>query len=262
MSKDTIDYSNTMIYKIFCNNPHITDIYVGHTTNFIKRKYQHKILCNSSKKIKIYNIIQENGGWDNWSMIEIAKYNCKDLTEARIREQEHYDLLKPTLNSVNPITNNKYRVLAIENSIKFENDEKKNDINDNHINKYNCQECDYSTCKKSSFDKHLSTAKHNLNQKATKSCSKVAQPYSSKCLCGVTCKSRTTLWRHKKKCNYEDTLKSYGISKQTFNQQAIEALIKITQNCTMNGLTKEESDKNINKIISNLSKEVIIDKYD
>ena len=28
----------------------------------------------------------------------------------------------------------------------------------------------------------------------------------------------------------------------------------------MNGLTKEEGDKNINKIISNVAKEVIIDK--
>jgi hypothetical protein len=37
--------------------------------------------------------------------------------------------------------------------------------------------------------------------------------------------------------------------------------LKIVSN-SMNGLTKEESDKNINKIISNLSKEVIIDKYD
>ena len=101
-----------------------------------------------------------------------------------------------------------------------------------------------------------------MDTKDTKSCSKVAQPSSSQCLCGVTCNSRTTLWRHKKKCNYEDTSKSYGISEQTFNQQVIEALIKITQNCTMNGLTKEESEKNINKIISNLTKEVIIDKYD
>ena len=97
-----------------------------------------------------------------------------------------------------------------------------------------CQLCDYTTYIKSSFDKHLSTDKHKLNQKATKSCSKVAPPSSSQCLCGVTCKSRTTLWRHKKKCNYEDTSKSYGISEQTFNQQVIEALIKITQNGTMN----------------------------
>ena len=110
---------------------------------------------------------------------------------------------------------------------------------------FNCQICDYTTCTKSSFDKHLSTAKHILNQKATKSCSKVAQPSSSQCLCGVTCNSRTTLWRHKKKCNYEDTSKSYGISEQTFNQQVIEALIKITQNGTMNHSNSNSNNTNI-----------------
>ena len=76
MPKEEIDYSNTIIYKIVCKNPNINDVYVGHTTNFIQRKYSHKIACNSiTNNIKIYNIIRENGGWDNWDMIEIAKYN-------------------------------------------------------------------------------------------------------------------------------------------------------------------------------------------
>jgi len=65
MPKDAIGYSNTIIYKIFCNDTSVTDIYVGHTTNFIKRKYQHKVLCNTGKKLKIYDLIRKNGGWDN-----------------------------------------------------------------------------------------------------------------------------------------------------------------------------------------------------
>jgi hypothetical protein len=32
-------------------------------------------------------------------MVEIAKYNCTDATEARIKEQEHYNELKASLNS-------------------------------------------------------------------------------------------------------------------------------------------------------------------
>ena len=39
MPKDVVDYSNTIIYKIYCKNEMVTDIYVGHTTNFTKRKY-------------------------------------------------------------------------------------------------------------------------------------------------------------------------------------------------------------------------------
>ena len=103
MPKDLIDYSNTIIYKIYCKDYNIHEIYVGHTTNYIKRKYQHKMSCNNlNNKVKIYDIIRANGGWDNWEMVEIAKYNCKDSTEARIKEQHHYELLKASLNSVPP----------------------------------------------------------------------------------------------------------------------------------------------------------------
>ena len=106
MPKKNIDYSNTIIYKIYCKNNTVNDIYVGHTTNFIKRKYQHKIACNKlDYKLKIYNIIRSNGGWENWDMTEIATYNCKNHTEARIKEQEHYKLLKCSLNSKPPYIN-------------------------------------------------------------------------------------------------------------------------------------------------------------
>ena len=42
MPRVTVDYSNTIIYKIFCKNPDIKDMYVGHTTNFVQRKHAHK----------------------------------------------------------------------------------------------------------------------------------------------------------------------------------------------------------------------------
>jgi len=35
MPKENIDYSNTIIYKICCSDFSITDLYVGHTTNFV-----------------------------------------------------------------------------------------------------------------------------------------------------------------------------------------------------------------------------------
>ena len=108
MPKKIIDYSNTIIYKIYCKDECITDIYVGHTTNFIQRKSTHKAACNNQNNdFKIYKIIRENGGWTNWDMIEIAKYNCKDSTEARIKENEHYNQLKATLNSCPPYVDKK-----------------------------------------------------------------------------------------------------------------------------------------------------------
>jgi hypothetical protein len=84
MTKQFIDYTKTIIYKIVCNDLNITDVYVGHTTNFINRKALHKSNCNNingkSYNLKIYNTIRNNGGWLNWSMIEIEKFqDCNDI---------------------------------------------------------------------------------------------------------------------------------------------------------------------------------------
>jgi hypothetical protein len=107
MPKKSIIYENTIIYKIICNDLNITDCYVGHTTNFIRRKYKHRQNCNnlnnSKCNFKIYEIIRENGGWDNWTMIEIEKYICKNENEAKMRERYWYELLKPKLNTIIPI---------------------------------------------------------------------------------------------------------------------------------------------------------------
>ena len=47
MPKLPIDYSKTIIYKIVCNDTNITDCYVGHTTDFTRRKQLHKNDCNN-----------------------------------------------------------------------------------------------------------------------------------------------------------------------------------------------------------------------
>ena len=102
MPKTNIDYSNTIIYKIACNDLKITDVYVGHTTQFTKRKNQHKFRCsnqNSPKyNLKIYKTIRDNGDWENWSMIEIEKFACNDSNEALSRERYWYETLQAHLN--------------------------------------------------------------------------------------------------------------------------------------------------------------------
>ena len=102
MPKIQMDYQNTIIYKIVCNDLSITDLYVGHTTNFIKRKCQHKYACTNenAKKhhLKIYKTIRDNSGWDNWSMIEVEKYPCNDINEALARERYWLEELNSKLN--------------------------------------------------------------------------------------------------------------------------------------------------------------------
>ena len=44
------------IYKIVCNDVSVTDFYIGSTSNFRNRKYQHKDNCNNSNMTdKQYN---------------------------------------------------------------------------------------------------------------------------------------------------------------------------------------------------------------
>jgi hypothetical protein len=77
-------------------------VYVGGTTNFSKRKCAHKNctrdINHSKYHLKIYQIIRENGGWDNWSMIEIEKYPCKDHNESLARERHWLESLNANMN--------------------------------------------------------------------------------------------------------------------------------------------------------------------
>ena len=43
--------------------------------------------------------MRANGGWCNWKMIEIEKFQCVDGNEARKREQDFIDLQQENLNS-------------------------------------------------------------------------------------------------------------------------------------------------------------------
>jgi len=106
MPRAVVDYSKTNIYKIVCNDLTVKDCYVGHTTDMTKRKYCHKSNCNNEKdkrnNYKIYQIIRENGGWDNWNMVLVEKFPCKDKFEACKRERELYEELDAKMNTIRP----------------------------------------------------------------------------------------------------------------------------------------------------------------
>ena len=146
MPKTYIDYSNTIIYKITCKDETISDVYVGHTTNFVQRKYSHKICCtnnnnNNNNNCKLYQVIRNNGGWDNWKMEIIDLINCKDLYEARKKEQEYVVLFKANLNSIEPLPNPR--------------------TSSSH---FYCEKCHFKCSKQSIYNKHLDTTKHRLDK--------------------------------------------------------------------------------------------------
>jgi hypothetical protein len=70
-----------------------------------------------------------------------------------------------------------------------------------------CEICDYSTCRKSSYDKHLLTSKHEKqasgNVMETKSCKKLQKvAHISYCCenCNKNFTNRSGLWKHTQKC--------------------------------------------------------------
>uniref|UniRef100_A0A6C0KP46 C2H2-type domain-containing protein n=1 Tax=viral metagenome TaxID=1070528 RepID=A0A6C0KP46_9ZZZZ len=64
-----------------------------------------------------------------------------------------------------------------------------------------CEYCDYITCKKSNFDKHLLTLKHKKLQNGNKKVAKVASSDSTCKTCNQKYKTISGLWKHNKKCN-------------------------------------------------------------
>lgn len=77
--KNPIDYENSefSVYKIVClSNPTITIPFVGATTNLVKMRTTHKqrYNANSSTYLKfIYDKMRENGGIDNFKLLELER---------------------------------------------------------------------------------------------------------------------------------------------------------------------------------------------
>jgi len=68
----------------------------------------------------------------------------------------------------------------------------------NHTKNFICEKCDFKCSKKSNYEKHLITRKHNLLTNLTKKEQKMPK---YKCeICSKEYKSREGLWYHKKKC--------------------------------------------------------------
>lgn len=210
MPNPDIDYSNTIIYKITCKDPEIKDVYVGHTTNFVQRKSSHKQGCinpkSSNYDCKLYNTIREKGGWTNWKMEIVNFFNCVNQYEARQKEQEYFISLNANLNSIEPIPTPKEKTLCNNKNKQITLQEiatSDNVLSIKNANKYSCILCGYYTSRKSEFDRHLSRQKHKNNDYAMKISENNKNSYYI-CKCKREYMSFSGLWKHKKKCQYEN----------------------------------------------------------
>jgi hypothetical protein len=65
-----------------------------------------------------------------------------------------------------------------------------------------CKDCDFSSCNKKDYNRHIQTKKHIFNVSQCFSIEKTQKnPYE--CNCGKIYKDNSGLWRHKKKCTSE-----------------------------------------------------------
>jgi hypothetical protein len=222
MPKVIIDYSNTIIYKISCKNTEIKDLYIGHTTNFVQRKYSHKQNCNNIKSpcynLKLYKTIREHGNWSNWDMSIVQFYNCKDHFEARQKEQEHFIALKATLNSIEPLSCNTKNTYFNESHNETPLVDTDSIITNISNNEFICKICNFKCFKKGDWNRHILTLKHVKNDQNNINIHNNNSGYI--CICGKKYSYRQGLSVHKKKCV------GFKLSSEKNNYDLIKTLIK------------------------------------
>ena len=122
-----------------------------------------------------------------------------------------------------------------------------------------CEMCDYTTCKKFNYDKHILTLKH-LDTKHTKSktklCSKkVATEFI--CSCGKEYLHQSSLWNHRQKCKWNETPSTDGSTNQISGELVIELL---KQNNEFRELLKDQNKQMMEQnkyFIENQNKQTI-----
>ena len=116
MPKTPTDYSKTVIYKI----QHIDKedlLYVGSTTDFTQRKTQHKHKCKSGTA-KLYQMIRDNGGWNEFNMVVIKKFCCENGQEAKAEEDRIIRQMKCNMNMRRAYTTNEEKREYVKQQMK------------------------------------------------------------------------------------------------------------------------------------------------
>lgn len=115
--------------------------------------------------------------------------------------------------------------------------------------KFHCDLCDYTTSRKSQFDRHVLTDKHQNETNETNLKQKGSRKFH--CICGVFFNSRTTLWRHKKQCSYEnnkiiekDNEKELMMAIVKDNTELKQLMMKVIENGTHNSFNNTTNSHN------------------
>jgi hypothetical protein len=95
-------YNDYFFYKLVCLTHDVDLSYVGSTANWRNRKYKHNTIWNNPNNkeynIKKYQIIRENGGFENFKMVQIDFREHLTQREAEAVEEEYRVELRANMN--------------------------------------------------------------------------------------------------------------------------------------------------------------------
>ena len=128
--------------------------------------------------------------------------------------------------------------------------------------KFSCEYCYYSNDRKSSYDKHLTTAKHlkltNGNKKGEISC--INKQFICE-FCDKPFMSRVGLWKHKKKCTEENIKDNTKNSNDKLvlllvkeNAEFKNIIIKLLENVSSANITNNNNNTNSHNTTNNDNK--------
>jgi len=115
---------------------------------------------------------------------------------------------------------------------------------------FKCTDCDYSTSRKSQYDRHLSTLKHKKETNVAKIAEKedkIVLPGSYLCECGKEYKYRQGLWKHSKICEFKKS------SEKSVEEDDDNSNLKLLTS----ELVKDYDEKAELKLLTELVKDVI-----
>jgi hypothetical protein len=199
MPKLPVDYSKTIIYKLVHKEDYDNEhIYIGSTTDFVKRKNSHKRNCNyenqKAHNDKKYQYIRENGGWDCFNMIEVEKFPCNDGNEARAREEYWRSHFNAKLNARRSYITPEERKEQ-DKEYYTQHKGKRLEYNEQHKDKILEDQKEYYGQNK---DKLLEKNKKYYEQNKDKLLKKMKQQITCVCGCVIT---KSSLTRHRKTQN-------------------------------------------------------------
>lgn len=208
------NYENSVIYKLCCKDPSVTDEYVGSTVNFTRRKCEHKTkCCNENSReynLKVYQTIRKNGGWVNWDMVEVERYCAKDRKDLHSRERFWFEQLGATLNVSVPTRSmkewresNKEKIAKKKAKYRENNKEKIAEYYENNKEKIAEYQAEYRENNKETIAEKRKIYKENNKEKIAEyyenNKEQIAKKRSEKveCECGCVV-TRQNLRMHKK----------------------------------------------------------------